>query len=254
MHSFYRLSNIMNKLKTILITGATSGIGCRIAENLNGKYQLFLSGRNETKLSEINKKLSHVLPYVTCDVTFETDIEKLASEAPQIDGLVYCGGIAPTVPVKYIRENDILKTFAVNFNGAVLVVAALLKQKKINPGSSLIFISSEAVRHPFFGSTVYSASKAALESFALTLSNELQSKKIRANCISPTYVESPMLDQARNTMSEEFIAGMKKMHPEAFSTADRIASVAAFLLSDESSAINGQIIKAGRFNINIPGL
>jgi len=244
----------MNKQKTILITGATSGIGSRIAESLNGKCQLFLSGRNEEKLAQINKKLSNVLPYVTCDVTFETDIDKLASEAPPIDGLVYCGGIAPTVPVKYIRENDILNTFAVNFNGAVLVVAALLKQKKINPGASLVFISSEAVRHPFFGSTVYSASKAALESFALTLSNELQPKKIRANCISPAYVESPMLDQARNTMSEEFVAGMKKMHPEAFSTADRIASLAAFLLSDESSAINGQIIKAGRFNINIPGL
>lgn len=237
-----------------MITGATSGIGSRIAENLNGRCQLFLSGRNEKKLAEINKKLSNVLPYVTCDVTFETDVDKLAAESPQIDGLVYCGGIAPTVPVKYIRENDILKTFAVNFNGAVLVVAALLKQKKINPGASLVFISSEAVRHPFFGSTVYSASKAALESFALTLSNELQPKKIRANCISPAYVESPMLDQARNTMSEEFITGMKKMHPEAFSTADRIAAIAAFLLSEESAAINGQIIKAGRFNINIPGL
>jgi len=63
-----------------------------------------------------------------------------------------------------------------------------------------------------------------------------------------------MLDQARNTMSGDFIAGMKKMHPEAFNTADHIASMAAFLLSDESAAINGQIIKAGRFNINIPGL
>lgn len=244
----------MNKQKTILITGATSGIGSRIAKSLNGNYQLFLSGRNEEKLAQINKNLSNALPYVTCDVTFETDVDKLASEAPQIDGLVYCGGIAPTVPVKYIRENDILKTFSVNFNGAVLVIAALLKQKKINSGASLVFISSEAVRHPFFGSTVYSASKAALESFALTLANELQPKKIRANCISPTYVESPMLDQARNTMSEEFITGMKKMHPEAFNTADRIASIAAFLLSDESAAINGQILKAGRFNINIPGL
>jgi len=118
----------------------------------------------------------------------------------------------------------------------------------------LVFISSEAVRQPFFGSTVYTASKAALESFALSLAIELQPKKIRANCISPAYVETPMLDEARKIMSDEFIAGMKKMHPEAFSTPDRIASLAAFLLSDESASINGQILKAGRFNINIPGL
>jgi len=244
----------MTKHRNILIVGATSGIGSAIAHALDAENYLFLTGRNEPLLHEISKQLSGIHTILPCDLTIESDIAKLAAACPVLDGLVYCGGIAPTLPVKYIRTDDIRNIMAVNFDGAVLVVAALLRLKKINSEASLVFISSEAVRFPFFGSALYSASKAALEAYSLALATELQSKKIRSNCISPAYVETPMLQQARNSMSPDFVESMKKMHPEAFSSVEKIASMAAFLLSPQAAAINGQIIKGGRFNINIPGL
>lgn len=244
----------MTKHRNILIVGATSGIGSAIAQTLEAENYLFLTGRNEPKLRETARQLGGVNTIIPCDLTIEAHIDKLATACNTLDGLVYCGGIAPTLPAKYIRTDDIRQTMAVNFDGAVLVVAALLRMKKINSGASLVFITSEAVRFPFFGSSMYSASKAALEAYSLALATELQSKKIRSNCISPAYVETPMLQQARSSMSPEFIESMKKMHPEAFSSVDKIASLAAFLLSPQAAAINGQILKGGRFNINIPGL
>ncbi len=171
-----------------------------------------------------------------------------------MDGFVYCSGIAPAIPARYIKETDIANVFDVNFIGAVKLVSELLKKKKLNSGASLVFISSEAVRQPYFGSALYSASKAALEAYSIALSKELGTKKIRVNCVSPTYVETPMLEQAANTMSEEFVIKMKKLHPEAFIHAGNVASVVSYLLSDKSVAINGQILKLGRFSINIPEL
>lgn len=244
----------MNDHKNILVLGATSGIGSEIAGLLSHDFNLILSGRNETKLKELSSSLGdkHILNI--CDLSVDADLDHLAVSCPLLDGIVYCSGVASAMPARYIRREDIRMAMEVNFEGAVLSVSRLLKQKKINADASIVFISSEAVRFPFFGSSVYSATKGALEAYALALATELQPKKIRVNCISPAYVETPMLDQARTTISADFVESMKKMHPEAFTTPDKIAGLVAFLLSNDAASVNGQIIKTGRFNINIPGI
>lgn len=244
----------MNDQKNILILGATSGIGKEITAILSHDFSLLLSGRNKDKLTDLSALLQNKNKTIACDLASDADLDNLAATCPELDGLVFCSGVASSMPARYIRREDIRTAMEVNFEGIVLTVARLLKLKKINAGASMVFISSEAVRLPFFGSSVYSASKAALEAYALTLATELQPKKIRVNCISPAYVETPMLDQARTTMSADFVESMKKMHPEAFTSATDIAGITSFLLSDKAASVNGQIIKTGRFNINIPGL
>ncbi|MBN2730735.1 MAG: SDR family oxidoreductase [Bacteroidales bacterium] len=241
----------MSNKKHILIVGAGSGIGMTVSETIKDRYHLSLTTRDVSKLNSLNLTDAE---FFTADVLKNEDIESLAKNCKDIDGLLYCPGIAPVIPAHHIKEKSLREVMSVNFEGAVLLIGALLKSKKINKGASLLFISSQAVRHPFFGSSVYSASKAAIEAYALSLSKELQSKKIRVNCLAPAYVESPMLDEARMHLSDSFIENMKKMHPDAFAESENIASIIKFLLSGESKSINGQVLQAGSFNINIPSL
>ena len=183
------ITNIMNVQNKILIIGATSGIGSQISKELDNQYQLYLCGRNNDKLKIIKKILENKHTAIQLDICNNNDIDNLVAEISPVDGFVYCSGIAPAIPAKYIKETDIANVFDVNFIGAVKLVSELLKKKKLNSGASLVFISSEAVRQPYFGSALYSASKAALEAYSIALSKELGTKKIRVNCASPTYVE-----------------------------------------------------------------
>lgn len=237
--------------KNILIIGATSGIGNISAEILTVDYNLILSAKNKDALKLLCNKLKPLQSFHV-DVSKPEDILKLGNECKNIDGFVYFPGIAQVIPIHHLKAKDLQKIMSINFEGAVLCIAALLKKKKINKGASLVFISSQAVRYPFFGSTAYSSSKAALETFSKGLAKELQGKKIRSNCIAPAYVESPMLDSAKDNISEKFVEQMQKMHPDAFTSAKNIAEIIAFLLSEKSNSINGQVIQAGTFNINIP--
>lgn len=241
----------MSNKKHILIVGAGSGIGITVSEAIKDQYHLSLTARDVSKLNSLNLTDAE---FFTVDVLKNEDIESLAKNCKDIDGFLYCPGLAPVIPAHHIKEKSLREVMSVNFEGAVLLIGALLKSKKINKGASLLFISSQAVRHPFFGSSIYSASKAAIEAYALSLSKELQSKKIRVNCLAPAYVESPMLDEARKNLSDSFIDNMKKMHPDAFAESENIASIIKFLLSKESKSINGQVLQAGSFNINIPSL
>ncbi|PLW92953.1 MAG: hypothetical protein C0592_08115 [Marinilabiliales bacterium] len=235
--------------KHILIVGAGSGIGKSITGLLSLNYKLSLTSRKEENLKNNAENSIYIL-----DVLQNDNIDSLIKEIPPIDGLVYCPGITNVVPAHHLKEKSLREVMQVNFEAAAYITGGLLKAKKIISDASLLYISSQAVRYPFFGSSAYSASKAALEAYVLSLSKELQSKKIRANCIAPAYVESPMLEEARKNMSDSFVENMKKMHPGAFATSQDIATLAAFLLSDNSKSINGQVIEAGSFNINIPAL
>lgn len=241
----------MSNKKHILIVGAGSGIGITVSEAIKDQYHLSLTARDVSKLNSLNLTDAE---FFTVDVLKNEDIESLAKNCKDIDGFLYCPGLAPVIPAHHIKEKSLREVMSVNFEAAVLLIGALLRSKKIKKGASLLFISSQAVRHPFFGSSIYSASKAAIEAYALSLSKELQGKKIRVNCLAPAYVESPMLDEARKNLSDIFIDNMKKMHPDAFAESENIASIIKFLLSEESKSINGQVLQAGSFNINIPAL
>lgn len=242
--------------KRIMVSGASSGIGNAICHRLaeEGAF-VVATARNEERL----KKLIAGLPgnnhsFHICDLANEMNIFDMVQSIQPLDALVHSAGIVELVPAKYISSVHLKKLMSINFESAVILVSSLWRSKKLNKHCSLVFISSQAAMKPLFGSTAYAASKAAIESFSRNLADELQVIKGRSNCIAPAYVRTPMTEGSTNPFSGEFIDRFASCHPEGVGESSQIASIVSFLLSSDSSWINGQVINAGRFSINIPGL
>ncbi|MFH0896197.1 MAG: SDR family oxidoreductase [Bacteroidota bacterium] len=242
--------------KTYLVTGASSGIGSQVAIDIaSAGGKVILTGRSEEKLKSVFGKLQgsgHIS--ISCDLTDEILIKNLLDKIPAIDGFVHSAGVSPMVPVRFIKLKQSRDVFAINYEAALLLISGLLALKKINKDGSLVFISSLSTTQPLFGGALYTASKLALEGLSKTLALELQPKKIRANCICPAYVFSPMVDEANKNLSVEFMEQFQKMHPDGFGYPENVSSVILFLLSESSKWVNGRNIPLGSFNINIPAL
>lgn len=150
--------------KTILVTGASSGIGRSIAvecSRLGAK--VYISGRNEERLREtlvLMEDEGHQM--FLSDLSEGQDIEALADNLSVLDGVVHSAGIQERMLCKMLKVSDIEKTMAVNFNAPVLLQRALLRKKKVSKGASVVFIASRAVFAPSLGNALYSASKAAI--------------------------------------------------------------------------------------------
>lgn len=233
--------------KNILVTGASSGIGKQIAmDSALCGATVILAGRNNTSLSgarNLLKENNHII--FSGDLTIEKNIFKLIEILPLLNAVVFSAGITQTKPIKFLSQKNILETFEINFNAVVLLTSALLKHKKIAKESSLVFISSIATKHPYRGGALYSSSKAALEAFSRTLAMELSSQKIRANCISPSFVKTPMLEDAEKNISSEEMLKLERMHPLGFGTPEDVSNAAMFLISDKAKWITGSNIILG---------
>lgn len=222
--------------KTVLVTGASSGIGQAIAISISKMgANVVISGRNIAKLE---KTLSQLLGESNCiisaDLTKSEDIAKLADTIPQVDGIVHCAGIGYRMPAKMLTENDIDTVMRANFNGSVLLQAALLTKKKVKKDSSIVFIASKAADYPSPGNAVYSASKGALISYARCLALELAPRGIRVNCICPAMVWTDLIMQ--NEVTLEQLKESKKSYPlKRYGKPEDVANLAIYLLSDASS-------------------
>ena len=225
--------------KTILITGASSGIGRAIAIACAAKgMTVVLNGRNVERLNETLAQMSgegHII--IPADLTDKTQREALASQVPVLNGVVHCAGIGSRVLCKMLEADDVQHVMDANFNAPVLLQAALLQEKKIAAGSSIVFIASAAATMPSVGNAIYSASKAALISYAKCLSLELAARKIRVNCISPAMVWT---DLALVGATEEQLHEAEQAYPlKRYAQPEDIAPMATYLLSDEASWITG---------------
>lgn len=227
--------------KTILVTGASSGIGRQVAISAASMgANLVLSGRNEAEL----KKTLSALPgnthlSITADLLEQIDREKLAREIPHLDGLVHCSGVVKPFPVKFLDQAKLDETLNINYEAPVLMMAAILKQKKINRDASLVFLSSISGQHPHKGGTLYGGSKAALESFMKVLALELYPQGVRANCISPAMVKTPMYDEAAEKMSHEEMEKHVSKYPLGAGLPEDVANAAIYLLSPASRWVTG---------------
>ena len=231
------------KGKTILVTGASSGIGQSIAVNISKMGgNVIISGRNELKLqntiSLINGELNQI---ITADLTINDDIEKLAGGVPQLDGIVHCAGIGHRMPAKMISENDINTVLSANFSGAVLLQSALLMKKKVKKDSSIVFVASKAADYPSPGNAVYSASKGALISYARCLAMELAPRSIRVNCICPAMVWTDLIMQNEVTLDQ--LKELEKAYPlKRYGKPEDVAYLVIYLLSNASSWMTNSCI------------
>jgi len=235
------------KNKTILVCGASSGIGRETAilcSRLGAS--LIISGRNPDKLEETYRSLQgeqHIM--IVADLLKIEEINNLVNESPMLDGMVYSAGVTSHMPVQFINQGHLDSLMKINFEAAVHLNTGLLNKKKYKSGSSIVFISSIATKLAYFGGAIYSASKAALEAYSKTLSLELSSKKIRSNVICPTFVKTKMVDETERTISTESMDKMKSLHPLGFGEPIDVANAVAYFLSDEAKWISGTRLEMG---------
>ncbi len=222
--------------KTVLVTGASSGIGKAVAISVSKMgASVILSGRSFVRLENTFSQMDgDKNSIIVADLTKSEDVSKLADEVPQIDGIVHCAGIGYRMPAKMLTENDINTVLRVNFNSAVLLQAALLSRKKMKKDSSIVFIASKAAEYPSLGNSVYSASKGALISYARCLALELAPRGIRVNCICPAMVWTDLIIQ--NAVTIEQLKESEKNYPlRRYGKPEDVAYLTIYLLSNASS-------------------
>lgn len=225
--------NLLNK--TILVTGGSSGIGKEIAiQCSNFGANVIIVGRDKERLTQTLNQLNQSSQMFICDLTQGENIINLVNLLPQLDGVVFCAGVVEYVPVKLLTQKKIDNIFNVNFNSQVLLTQYLLKNKKINLNSSLVYISSISSKIGVAGTAMYSSSKAALNTFAKVTASELASQKIRVNSICPGIILTPMGEHAKSVNNN-----IEKDYPLGLGSPIDIAGPCVFLLSDASKWITG---------------
>ena len=229
--------------KTVLVTGASSGIGQSIAVSVSKMGgNVIVSGRNEDKLRHTFSLLAgDANCIVTADLTRQEDIDILSSQVPLLDGIVHCAGIGYRMPAKMIARHDIETVMNANFSGAVLLQAALLSKKKVKKDSSIVFIASKAADFPSAGNAIYSASKGALIAYSRCLALELAPRGIRVNCICPAMVWTDLIMQNEITIDQ--LHESEQGYPlKRYGKPEDVANLAIYLLSDASTWMTNSCI------------
>lgn len=218
--------------KTILVTGASSGIGRAIAKAASQQNaRVIITGRDQQRLNETLSALNANSFALTADLTLTEDRESLIEALPALDGICHCAGIISPMPVRYLNQEHFDKIFAINCTAPILLTASLLGKKKMNEHSSIVFISSIASDFVAKGNSLYSASKAALEAFSRSIVLEHYAKRIRSNCLKPALVKTPIYDNAKQLLTLGSTQNHEARYPLGIGEPEDVASAAMFLLS-----------------------
>lgn len=238
--------------KTIFVTGASSGIGRQVAISCSEMgAKVVISGRDEKRLGETFSKLKgEGHSKLACDLLDEKQRNELVGTLPNIDGMVHSAGVVMPVPVKFIAEKHLRYVMGVNFEAAVLLVAGLLKNKKLNDAASLVFFSSISVNYPYAGGATYSASKGAIEAYSKNLAIEIIQKKMRSNVIVPAMVKTPLYEETKEQSMYRSPEEYESKYPLGLGMPEDVANAAIYLLSDASRWVTGiNLILDGGFSI-----
>lgn len=230
--------------KTILVTGASSGIGRETAV-LCSKMgaNAVITARNEEKLKEtLSMMEGDFNSYIVADLTNEIDIKNLTDTVPLLDGVVHNAGVGNRVLCKAVKEIDIDNILGPNVKGPILLQKYLLKQKKIKNDGSIVFIASRAPYAPSVGNALYAASKGALLGYAQVLALEVAPKKIRVNSILPAMVWTELVAKDAELMGVDYNELQKKYPLQRYGKPEDVANLVIYLLSDASSWMTGSAI------------
>lgn len=238
--------------KTILVTGASSGIGreTAIACSRMGAT-VVINGRDQARLDETLSQLDgtgHM--QVIADLTVAADVERMLATLPPLNGAVLCAGNSTTLPLQFGSREKFDDMFEVNFFAPVELLRLLYKKKVLQKGASVVLLASIGGTHSFMpGNGVYGASKAALNSVMKYAAREYASRKIRVNSICPGMVDTPLIH--RGTITEEQLAEDAKKYPLGrYGQPEDIAHGAIYLLSDASCWLTGHdLVIDGGFSI-----
>lgn len=227
--------------KTVLVTGASSGIGRASAiECSKMGAKVLVTARNEERLKETLSRLEgegHKM--ILAELTNQKDVEQLVGEVSALQGLVLCAGKGMTSPFPFSSRDKYEEIFDVNFFAPVELLRLMVKKKKLEKESSVVFVSSVGGNMSFnIGNGVYGASKAAFNSTMKFCAKELAAKKIRVNSVSPGMVNTKLI-KGGAISEEQHKLDMEKYPLKRYGEPEEIAYGIIYLLSNASSWVTG---------------
>lgn len=227
--------------KTILVTGASSGIGKSISIICSQMgANMIITGRNKERLNETFENLSgnnHQQYLVDLNNT-ETTLF-FVNNLPKLDGFVSCAGIINPLLLQFTDEKDVTDTLNTNTLAPIHFTRYLVQNKILKKASSLVYISSiNGNNCAYVGSSLYAASKSALSGFAKAVALELAPKGIRVNCVNPGMIETNLLDSTN--IGNDDLEKDKQNYPlKRYGKPEEIAYAVVYLLSDTSTWVTG---------------
>ena len=221
-----------------IIFGATGSIGSSLAEKLaSDKAEIHLVARNQDEVKPLAERLG--CTFTVVDVLQDGFIEKVKTDVTEVKGIAYCIGSIDLKPIRMTKEDDFNKCMKLNLYSAVEAIKGFQDSLRKNKGSIVLF-STAAVHRGFTNHSIIASAKAAVEGLSISLAAEF-APNIRVNCIAPSLTNSKI---AQPMLKNSAIAdGIAKAHPlKRIGEGQDSASLAKFLISDDSSWITGQVI------------
>lgn len=238
--------------KTILVTGASSGIGKATAiECSKLGARVIITGRDEARLQQTLSSLEgegHVV--ITADLGEDDGIRFLVERVPVLNGIVHAAGISDTVLFQFLKKERLENIFNINFFAPVVLSQLLLKKKLLQKGGSIVFLSSiDGPITAHIGNSMYSATKGALSAMMRNMSIELASKGIRVNAVLPGMTETPLIHN--DDITQEQLNKDMELYPlKRYADPREIAWAIIYLLSDASTfTIGASLVVDGGFTV-----
>lgn len=229
--------------KSILVTGASSGIGKAAAiECSKAGAKVIITARNEERLKEAHDQLvdkDNQPSWKVADMQKDEDILSLVDQLPMLDGVICNAGISINVPIAFIDREKIQQVLDVNTVAPILLTRQLIKKKRINKGGSIVFTSSISGNNTVtVAHEMYSASKAAITGFMRNAALDLAKKGIRCNAVHPGMINTPMVHSGKYS-EEQLQKDMENYPLHRFGEPEEVAYAMIYLLSDASAWVTG---------------
>lgn len=221
-------------MKNYVIIGGSSGIGAALTEILATQGNSIFATYNKTE----NFTAIPGVEYHHLDILeFELDLDFVPDT---IDGIAYCPGSINLKPFKRLKPSSFVDDFNLQVVGAIKVIQTLSDKMKNSIDPSIVFFSTVAVSMGYNFHTQVATSKGAIEGLSKSLAAEF-APKIRVNCVAPSLTDTPLASKLLST--EEKKQANANLHPlKKIGTAEDVAEMAAFLLSDKSKWMSGQVL------------
>lgn len=229
--------------KTVLVTGASSGIGKAAAiECSKAGARVIITARNEERLRETHSQLANAEEqpeWIMADMQKDEDIQSLVEQLPVLDGVVCNAGISINVPIAFIDREKIQQVLDVNTVAPILLTRQLIKKKKVAKGGSIVYTSSISGNNTVtVAHEMYSASKTAITGFMRNAALDLAVKGIRCNAVHPGMINTPMVHSGKYS-EEQLQKDMDNYPLHRFGEPEEVAYAMIYLLSDAAAWVTG---------------